>query len=57
MKASVKDRAAFESSLGTILGWDFDRVIVGHGDVIESGGKAKLRAALEAAGFSPGSGV
>ncbi|WP_395753620.1 hypothetical protein [Prosthecobacter sp.] len=54
VKAGVKDKAAFEGSLGTILGWDFDRVIVGHGDVIESGGKAKLRAALEAAGFSLG---
>ena len=51
VKAGVKDKAAFESSLATILGWDFDRVIVGHGDVIESDGKAKLRAAIDAAGF------
>lgn len=51
VKAGVKDEAAFQSSLATILGWDFDRVIVGHGDVIEHGGKAKLRAALDAAGF------
>ncbi len=54
VKAGVKDKAAFESSLATILGWDFDRVIVGHGDVIELDGKAKLSAALAAAGFSPG---
>ncbi len=53
VKAGVKDKAAFESSLAMILGWDFDRVIVGHGDVIELDGKAKLRTALEAAGFSP----
>lgn len=52
VKAGVKDEAAFQSSLATILGWDFDRVIVGHGDVIEFDGKAKLRAALDAAGFS-----
>ena len=52
MKAGVKDKAAFESSLATILGWDFDRVIVGHGDVIDFDGKAILRAALAAAGFS-----
>lgn len=50
-KAGVKDEAAFKSSLETILAWDFDRVIVGHGDVIETDGKAKLRAALDAAGF------
>jgi hypothetical protein len=53
VKAGVKDEAAFRSSLATILGWDFDRVIVGHGDVIENGGKAKLRSALAAAGFPP----
>lgn len=50
-KAGVKDEAAFRSSIETILSWDFDRVIVGHGDVIEFDGKAKLRAALAAAGF------
>lgn len=50
-KAGVKDEAAFKTSVATILSWDFDRVIVGHGDVIEFDGKAKLRAALEAAGF------
>jgi hypothetical protein len=37
--------------MAAILAWDFDRVIVGHGDVIERGGKEKLRAALAAAGF------
>ncbi len=51
MKAGVKDEAAFRASLDTILSWDFDRVIVGHGDVIEAGGKEKLRAALVTAGF------
>lgn len=51
VKAGVKDEAAFQSSLDLILGWDFDRVIVGHGDVIEHDGKAKLRPALAAAGF------
>jgi hypothetical protein len=50
-KAGVKDAVAFESSVATILDWDFDRVIVGHGDAIETDGTAKLRAALQAAGF------
>ena len=52
VKAGINDQTAFQSSLATILGWDFDRVIVWHGDVIEREGKAKLRGALEAAGFS-----
>ncbi len=50
-KAGVKDEAAFRLSITHILSWDFERVIVGHGEVIEFDGKAKLRAAIEAAGF------
>ena len=49
-KLGVKDEAAFERSLETLLGWDFDRVIVGHGDVVETG-KAALTEALHDAGF------
>ncbi len=40
----VRDRAAARQSLERILSWDFDRVIVAHGDVVESGGHAALRA-------------
>lgn len=56
-KAGIKDETAFKDSIKTILSWNFDRVVVGHGDVIERDGKAKLRAALEAAGFSEASAV
>jgi hypothetical protein len=49
---TLKDEAALKSSLPTIFGWDLDRVIVGHGGVVESDGKAMLRAALDAAGLS-----
>lgn len=31
---------------------DFDRIIPGHGGIIESGGKEKLRTAMEDAGFA-----
>jgi glyoxylase-like metal-dependent hydrolase (beta-lactamase superfamily II) len=41
----VSDRAALERSLEYILRWDFDRIIPGHGDVLETGGPAALRAA------------
>ncbi len=40
-------------SRGAILSFDFDRVIAGHGDVIERDGKAKLHAAIKAAEFPP----
>jgi len=39
---SVRDRAAARASVDRILAWDFDRVIVTHGDVLDSGGKAEL---------------
>jgi hypothetical protein len=42
---AVSDRAAFRSSLERILQWDFDRIVLAHGDVVERGGPAALRAA------------
>ncbi len=39
----IRDRTAARRSLERILAWDFDRVIVAHGDVLESGGHASLR--------------
>jgi hypothetical protein len=42
---AVSDRDAFQRSLDRILQWEFERIIPGHGDVIERGGPAALRAA------------
>ena len=39
----IRDRRAARESLERILAWDFDRVIVSHGDVLETGGHAILR--------------
>jgi hypothetical protein len=39
----IRDRPAARESLERILAWDFDRVIVAHGDVQEQGGHALLR--------------
>lgn len=50
-KMAIKDKAAFQRSMETMLRWDFDRVIVGHGDMIECGGKEKLIRTLRTAGF------
>jgi hypothetical protein len=41
----VTDRASFRRSLDHVLGWSFERIVPGHGDVIERGGPAALRAA------------
>jgi hypothetical protein len=40
----IRDRRAARASLERILAWDFDRVVVAHGDVLESGGREALRA-------------
>jgi hypothetical protein len=45
-KSLIHDRAALRGSLDQILTWDFDRIIVGHGRNIESGGKAALSEAF-----------
>lgn len=42
---AIRDRAAARRSFEQLLRWDFDRVIVSHGDVLESGGPARLREA------------
>ncbi len=52
-KAAIKARNAFQNSVDTIFKWDFDRVIVAHGAIIEQDGKRALTAAFSRAGFSP----
>lgn len=39
----LRDRAAARASFQHFLAWDFDRVIVTHGKVLESGGRDALR--------------
>ena len=39
----IRDRRAARESLERILVWDFDRVVVAHGDVLECGGRDALR--------------
>ena len=41
----TKDRAAARASIERMLTWDFDRVVVCHGAVLESGGKDALKRA------------
>ena len=49
----IRDRDAFRSSVGAVLTWDFDRVIVGHGEIVQQNGKERLREVLAAAGVAP----
>lgn len=38
----MRDRRAGREALERILAWDFDRIVVSHGEVLESGGKDAL---------------
>ncbi|KAL8744355.1 MAG: hypothetical protein Q9190_003388 [Brigantiaea leucoxantha] len=45
--ASKPDREGFAESVRRIEGWDFERIVPCHGDVIESGGKGVFRTVME----------
>ncbi len=47
-RSMMTDKSAVRASLDRILAWDFDRIIVGHGRNVETGGKQVFR---EAFGF------
>lgn len=51
MRLTARDKPALKRSLDAMMAWDFDRVIVGHGDVIETGGKRRAAEALRRAGY------
>jgi glyoxylase-like metal-dependent hydrolase (beta-lactamase superfamily II) len=38
-----RDKAAARRSLDQILAWDFDRIVLGHGELVETGGRDALR--------------
>jgi hypothetical protein len=45
-KLLSRDRAAMRPAAHDIMAWDFDRVVLSHGDIIETDGKARMRQAL-----------
>ena len=46
MKLAVRDRKRAHELIEQILAWNFDRIIVAHGEVIETGGRAALQKAF-----------
>lgn len=41
-RVGIRDRGAYRRCLERILDWPFERVVVAHGDVCESGGREQL---------------
>lgn len=46
-RSTINDAPAFGRSLHEVARWDFDRVVVAHGDVLESDGHASFQRAFE----------
>jgi hypothetical protein len=47
-RRSIKDRQAFSSSITELLQLDFDRLVLGHGAILEKEAKQTLRRAFAA---------
>ncbi len=47
LRLFIKDKTAFRRSIGKILAWDFERIIVGHGEIVHKNGKQKLKEAID----------
>jgi hypothetical protein len=46
VRVSTRNRRAARRSVDHILTWDFDRIILGHGTIVESGGRAVFERAM-----------
>jgi hypothetical protein len=51
-KLCITERDAFKASMAKVMEADFDRIIVGHGGVIETSGKSLLKRAMADAGVA-----
>ena len=41
-----RDKKAVRASVERVLEWDFDRIVLAHGNVVETGGREALREAF-----------
>ena len=46
MPLGLRDKAAARASLERLLSWDFEKIVLAHGRLIQKGGKAALRDAF-----------
>ena len=47
VQTKIKDKTVFRESLARVMRWDFDRVVMSHGRVLETDGKAKMSKAFD----------
>jgi Domain of unknown function (DUF4336) len=46
-KLATRDKNAVKSAVSRVLAWDFDRVIVAHGSIVETDGKQQFKAGYD----------
>jgi hypothetical protein len=46
-KKLVTDRKAFKASMDKLFSWNFDRIVMGHGEILELDAKARLKKSLQ----------
>lgn len=46
VRLGFREKAAARASLERVLSWDFERIVLAHGRLVETGGKAALRDAF-----------
>lgn len=46
IKHLIRDKPAFRRSVATILQWEFDRIILSHGNIVENDGKRRFEEAF-----------
>lgn len=51
-RSMIHDKEAFRASIERLMEWDFDRIIVGHGEIIQHNGKEQLRQVLATFGIN-----
>jgi hypothetical protein len=44
LKMAIKDRSAFRASIGRLMAWDFERVVVGHGEPLKDDARERVEA-------------
>lgn len=47
----VEDKEAFKKSMNYILSWDFERIVMAHGEIVEHEAKTRLRTSLASLGL------
>ena len=47
MRSMIEDQATLKDSLMKMYEWDFDRIVVSHGDIVEKDGKETMRSAFQ----------